>query len=82
VVALALKRGHTVVGIDYRSAPTDSGAANIPPPSQFKFVQADLKVYETALSVLKGCDGVIHLAALLLLGNKEADVHNRYVPKI
>jgi nucleoside-diphosphate-sugar epimerase len=71
VVALALKRGHTVVGIDCRSA----GESTHP---QFRFVQADLKVYETALSALEGCNGVIHLAALLLLGNTDANVHNRY----
>lgn len=70
VVALALKRGHTIVDIDYRSA-GDNTHPN------FEFVQADLKVYEVALSVLEGCEGVIHLAALLVLGNIEANVHNR-----
>jgi nucleoside-diphosphate-sugar epimerase len=70
VVALALKRGHSIVGIDYRSA----GASMHP---NFTFVQADLRVYEKALSTLQGCDGVIHLAALLPFGNSDADIHNR-----
>ena len=65
VVALALKRGHTVVGIDYRS----TGAITHP---QFIFVQVDLKVYETALKALHGCDGVVHSPALLPPGNSDA----------
>ncbi|KAF8072058.1 hypothetical protein FPV67DRAFT_916627 [Lyophyllum atratum] len=59
VVELALRRGHTVVGLDY--IPQAEGAAVQHP--QFTFVQADLKDYEVVLRSLEGSEGVVHLAA-------------------
>jgi nucleoside-diphosphate-sugar epimerase len=72
VVVLALKRGHTVVGID-RAPQSSPDCAN----SQFIFMHADLTDYDTVLKVLEGCDGVIHLAACSNPGDYQVNSHNR-----
>ncbi|TFK40024.1 hypothetical protein BDQ12DRAFT_680232 [Crucibulum laeve] len=79
VVALALKRGHTVVGID-RTSPQD---ADLPPSgkngSSFSYHQADLTDFDAALKLLAGCDGVIALAALRNPTDYKVATHNNNV---
>ncbi|KAF9466470.1 hypothetical protein BDZ94DRAFT_1250986 [Collybia nuda] len=72
VVALALARGHSVVGIDYNGEPSaETGEA----PS-FTYTRANLKDYETALKLLEGCDSLIHLAAHPDPGDYNVTSHN------
>ena len=72
VVALALKRGHTVVGIDLTPKSVHDCLC-----FRFTFIQADLTCYDTVLKVLEGCDGVIHLAACPNPGDYGVNTHNR-----
>jgi nucleoside-diphosphate-sugar epimerase len=72
VVTLALKLGHTVVGIDH-TLQSGRDCAN----SQFMFIHADLADYDTVLKVFEGCDGVIHLAACSNPGDYKVNTHNR-----
>ena len=72
VVALALKRGLTIVGIDRTPPPSDAYT-----DSQFTFIQVDLTDYDKVLKVLEGCDGVIHLAAHRNPGDYKVETHNK-----
>lgn len=72
VVALALKRGYTVVGIDHTPEPAN---ATINP--RFSFLQVDLRDYDQTLKALRGYEGVIQLAAFPNPGDYAAVVHNR-----
>ncbi len=60
VVLLALRRGHTVVGIDY----SNPSPASLPDNLNFQFLRVDLRVYEDALKSIQGCDAIAHLAGL------------------
>lgn len=60
VVALALKHGHTVVGID--CTPLTQSAGSPDRDDRFTFLELDLRVYEDALKALDGCEAVCHLA--------------------
>ncbi|PFH52916.1 hypothetical protein AMATHDRAFT_55784 [Amanita thiersii Skay4041] len=71
VVTLALERGHQVVGIDWTPKPNIEN-------DRYTFVQTDLHDYEAAKKSLEGCDGVIHLAAIVV-GGYEANCHNSNV---
>ena len=71
VVREALKRGHTVVGID-RVTLVDWTKSNT-----FVFIQTDLENFDAALNALKGCDGVIHLAAIPNPTDYKVASHNR-----
>lgn len=73
VVREALRRGHTVVGID-RVTPVDWTKSNI-----FVFIQTDLENFDTALNALRGCDGVIHLAAIPTPTDYKVASHNSNV---
>lgn len=56
VVALALKEGHSVVNIDrIEKGPEASGVT---------FIKVDTSDYDAFESALKGCDALIHLAAI------------------
>lgn len=73
VVALALRQGHNVIGIDRRAVADDEKGAH----SQFTFIEVDLKDYEITLEVLEGCEGVVHLAAFPDPGDYTVTTHNR-----
>lgn len=74
VVALALTRGHSVVGIDCNGEP----ASEVRQTPTFTYTCADLRDYETALKVLEGCDSVIHLAAHPDPGDYKVASHNEW----
>lgn len=73
VVQLALRRGHTVVGIDYIPQVEEQAVEN----PQFTFVQADLKDYGAVIRVLEGSEGIVHLAAYPDPGDYAVTAHNR-----
>ncbi|KAF9029522.1 NAD(P)-binding protein [Hymenopellis radicata] len=75
VVLLALRRGHTVVGIDY----SDPSPASLPANSNFHFLRVDLRVYEDALTSIQGCDAIVHLAAYRNPGDYGVTTHNSNV---
>ena len=81
VVLAALAQGHTVVGID--STPVPDVLAHLLPEraapeelAKFEFHQADLRDYDAALSLLKGCEGVVQLAAMRTPGDYVVAAHN------
>ncbi len=72
-VALALAQGHRVVNID-----------RVPPPNGraggADFVQAELTDYAAFEQALRGCEGLIHLAAIPAPGHHpDHEVHNNNV---
>jgi nucleoside-diphosphate-sugar epimerase len=83
VLHLALAQGHTIRGID--SNPSISKKETDPERSasrshpNYSFTSADLHNFEATLDALRGCDAVIHLAAVLGGFNDYlVEVHNRY----
>ncbi len=81
VVLAALGQGHTVVGID--SAPLPDVLKHLLPeqgpveqPTKFAFHQADLRDYDTGLGLLRGCEGIVHLAAMRTPGDYVVASHN------
>ncbi|KAF8632267.1 hypothetical protein AX15_002012 [Amanita polypyramis BW_CC] len=72
VVALALKRNHYVVGIDITSKPDLRH-------DHFEFKQVDVFNYEDVEEALKGCEGVVHLAAIPDPGDYKVKTHNANV---
>ena len=81
VVLAAVAQGHTVVGID--STPVPDVLAHLLPEraateevAKFEFHQADLRDYDAALSLLKGCEGVVQLAAMRTPGDYVVAAHN------
>ncbi|GLB40545.1 putative rmlD substrate binding domain [Lyophyllum shimeji] len=75
VVELALRRGHTVVGIDHNAQAEGQAVQH----AQFTFVQADLKDFEVVMRVLGGSDGVVHLAACRAPDDYKVITHNSNV---
>lgn len=73
VVALSLKQGHSVVGIDVVEVAITTGSDH-----GFTFLRVDLTDYDATLEALRGCDAVIHLAALPNPGDYKVIVHNTY----
>ncbi|KAG9224203.1 hypothetical protein CCMSSC00406_0004702 [Pleurotus cornucopiae] len=73
VVTLALKRGHTVLGIDREPA------EHIDERADYVYVKLDLTDYSAALDTLKGCDAVVHLAAFRNPGDYGVTTHNNNV---
>ncbi|KAJ7593525.1 NAD(P)-binding protein [Mycena floridula] len=73
VVALALRRGHAVVGLDVeqRDLPTSSG--------NFIFIKVDIQSYPDTLKALEGCDAIIHLAACSNPKDYVVETHNTNV---
>jgi len=74
VVLRALSQSHTVVGLDNKSPEDDFVSA-----PGFSFRQVDLTEYEKTLNALRGCNAVIHLAALTHPIDYVAVVHNTNV---
>lgn len=81
VSLLALRRGHTVNGIDYaaRKGNEDEDSHFIHSHPQFSFIEADLREYDSALMALKDSDAVIQLAGLPHPTDGIALTHNTYV---
>jgi nucleoside-diphosphate-sugar epimerase len=74
VVETALAQGHSVVSID-RTLPAEGASA-----SNVTFVQADITQYAELEQALRGCDALIHLAALPSpWGQPDHVVHNNNV---
>ncbi|KAI0052310.1 NAD(P)-binding protein [Auriscalpium vulgare] len=69
VTRRALKDGHTIHGID-RNPASNEGEEGV------TFVQCDLRDYEATVNALKGCEGVVHLAAHPTPGDYLATTHN------
>src|SRR4051794_17922665 len=74
VVALALAQGHSVVSID-RALPAPEDAQ-----PDVTFIQADITSYTDLEQALRGCDALVHLAAIPSpRGNPDYIVHNNNV---
>lgn len=74
IVDLALAQGHSVVSID-RVAPVDST-----PRLDVTFVQGTVTDYDGFLAALRGCDALIHMAAIPSPGrHPDHEVHNNNV---
>jgi nucleoside-diphosphate-sugar epimerase len=72
VVAVALKEGHQVTGID-RAPPVDGPDAK---HENFKFVEVDVRNFQQVLEALRGNEAIIHLAAIPTPGDYVVDTHN------
>ncbi|KAF8916651.1 NAD(P)-binding protein [Mucidula mucida] len=75
VVLLALRHGHTVVGIDC----SDPSPASLSDNPNFQLLRVDLRVYEDALKSIQGCDAIAHLAAYPNPGDYGVTTHNSNV---
>jgi nucleoside-diphosphate-sugar epimerase len=77
VVAMALAGGHQVVNID-RVSPAAS--ADLTGQPNLAYVQADITDYSALVSALRGCDALVHLAAIPAPGRlPDHVVHNNNV---
>lgn len=73
IVEMALAQGNEVVSIDQTPPP------NITQP-HFSFIQANLTVYEEFVQAIRGCDALIHMAAIPSPGHHpDHEVHNNNV---
>jgi UDP-glucose 4-epimerase len=74
IVEMALADGHEVVSID-QMPPTK----NIP-QTNLTFIQADLTDYQAFVQAIRGCDTLIHMAAIAAPGHHpDHQVHNNNV---
>ena len=74
VIELALTQGHNVVNID-RAPPQESTDA-----SNVAFIQVDITQYAEFEQALRGCEALIHLAAIPAPGHHpDHEVHNNNV---
>ncbi|MGO1075787.1 NAD-dependent epimerase/dehydratase family protein [Inquilinus sp. CA228] len=72
VAAAALRRGHRIVSID-RAAPAEA-------QENIRFVQADIGDYDALVDAFRGCDALIHMAAIPSPGHHpDHIVHNNNV---
>jgi nucleoside-diphosphate-sugar epimerase len=72
IAAAALRRGHRVVSVD-RAAPAEAR-------ENIRFVQADIGDYDGLVDAFRGCDTLIHMAAIPSPGNHpDHIVHNNNV---
>ena len=73
IVEMALTEGHEVVSIDQSPSPTMN-------PPHYSFVQANLTDYEEFVRAIRGCDALIHMAAIPAPGqHPDHQVHNNNV---
>jgi nucleoside-diphosphate-sugar epimerase len=73
IVEMALTEGHEVVSIDQSPSPTMN-------PPHYSFVQANLTDYEEFVRAIRGCDALIHMAAIPAPGlHPDHEVHNNNV---
>jgi len=73
VCTLALRAGHTVHGIDSARPPEDPAFFA---HADFVFSEVDLREYSGAVEAIRGCEAVIHLAALPTPRDYLVDTHN------
>jgi UDP-glucose 4-epimerase len=74
VIELALAHGHSVVNIDRVHSAQNAGQANV------SFVEADITHYADIEQALRGCEALIHLAAIPSpAGRPDHEVHNNNV---
>jgi nucleoside-diphosphate-sugar epimerase len=75
IVSLALTQGHTIVGIDrVKPVKKDAGRSN------FTYIQVDLTDYKAFEKALRGCDALVHMAAIPSPGQQpDHVVHNNNV---
>src|SRR5262249_46689723 len=73
ITEMALADGHSLVCIDRVAPPLPQAAATT-------FVQADMSDYDALLAALRGCEGLIHMAAIPSPGHHpDHVVHNNNV---
>lgn len=73
IVKMALADGHEVVNIDQKPGP------NTTEPN-LTFIQADLTDYDAFVGAIRGCDALIHMAAIAAPGHQpDHQVHNNNV---
>jgi len=74
VVEMALAQGHNLVCIDRMNPGNNSK------PSNAAFIQADIADYTAMENALRGCDALIHMAAIPAPGrHSDYEVHNNNV---
>ena len=73
VVERALADGHSVLGVDKGDTPAD-----ISHP-KFTFQKSDVCDHEVVMTLVQGCDAIIHLAAVRNPGDYLFQAHNTYV---
>jgi nucleoside-diphosphate-sugar epimerase len=74
VVEMALAQGHAVVNIDRTPPPEDVSHSDAP------FIQTDIGDYDAFERAMRGCDALIHLAAIPVPGrHPDHLVHNNNV---
>ncbi|KAJ4479975.1 NAD(P)-binding protein [Lentinula aciculospora] len=79
VVKLALQRGHNVVGVDLADGPLMNDLLTTQEASNFAYLQVDLTNYEASLAAIRGCEGIVHLAARRDPGDYVVATHNTNV---
>nr|VWO96450.1 Nucleoside-diphosphate-sugar epimerase [Ganoderma boninense] len=79
VILAALAQGHTVLGIDIAKLPDVLTHLPEYQSARFAFHEADLRDYEAATELLRGCDGIVHLAAMRTPGDYHVETHNTNV---
>ena len=73
IVEMARTQGHEVVSIDQTPSPNIDGP-------HFSFIQANLTDYEEFVQAIRGCDALIHMAAIAAPGHQpDHRVHNNNV---
>jgi UDP-glucose 4-epimerase len=71
IVEMALAQGHSVVGLDRLRPPAEAGHPH------FSFHQLEMTEYHGVENALRGCDGLIHMAAIPAPGSHpDPWVHN------
>lgn len=74
LIEMALAQGHTVVNVDRVAPPAESAASGVP------FIQAEMSDYEALEKAFRGCEALIHLAAIAAPGHHpDQVVHNNNV---
>lgn len=73
VVHLALKNGHSVVGIDKATPNSDILPSH---SGQFSFRQTDLTDYSATIAALHGCEAIIHIAGIPHPRDHPVNAHN------
>lgn len=74
LIELALAQGHSVVNIDRVPPPAGSAASGVP------FIPAEMSDYEALENAFRGCEALIHLAAIAAPGHHpDQVVHNNNV---
>lgn len=78
VVRIAIAHGHHVVGMDKVPpiAPPQVPEDTTSKDEWFRFVQLDIREYNQVLDAFRGCDAVIHLAAIPNPGDYVVETHN------